>query len=84
MILWWLYVNLLYWGLIANIALHAFDQADIRLVGSPSSHLHGHDWRGVDPNYGRIPYVWVQPRNRMIDMTGHLHGPAMEPETFSF
>ena len=76
--MWWLYVNLFHRGLLVLLALHAFGRIGDMLVGSPLGHSDGRSWKGVRANHCRVPYVWVRSSNRAVDMTGHLHGPAME------
>ena len=76
--MWWFYVNLVRRGLLVILALHAFGRIGDRFVGSPSGRSDGRSWKGVRTNRCRVPYVWVRSRNRAVDMTGHLHGPAME------
>ena len=76
--MWWLYVNLLHRGLFVILALLAFGRIGDGLVRSPSGHSNGRSWRGARTDHRRVPYVWVRPRNRTVDMTGHIHGPAME------
>ena len=76
--MWWLYVNLRHRGLFVILALHAFGRIGDGFVRSPSGHSNGRSWRGARTNHRQVPYVWVRPRNRSVDMTGHLHGPAME------
>ena len=71
-------MNLLHRGLDMVLALHVVDRIGDGIVGSPLGRSNGRSWKSLRANHHQVPYVWVRSRNRSVDMTGHLHGPAMD------